>query len=106
MSKSTRATLLLNKLGIGFACHSYDYEPNAERTGIQAAEAIGIEPRRLLKTLMAEVDGKPIRVIVASDREISMKKLAAAFHGKAASMILNSAVDVWQTRRIRANART
>ena len=87
MSKSTRATLLLNKLGIGFSLHSYDYEPNAQRTGIQAAEAIGIEPRRLLKTLMAEVDGKPVCVIVASDREISMKKLAAAFHGKAASMM-------------------
>jgi Cys-tRNA(Pro)/Cys-tRNA(Cys) deacylase len=87
MSKSTRATLVLNKLGIDFTFHSYDYDPNAERTGIQAAEAIGIEPRRLLKTLMAEVDGKPVCVIVASDREVSMKKLAAAFHGKAASMM-------------------
>src|SRR5215471_119572 len=87
MSKSTRATLLLNKLGIGFSLHSYDYEPNAQRAGIQAAEAIGIEPRRLLKTLMAEVDGKPVCVIVPSDREISMKKLAAAFHGKTAKMM-------------------
>jgi Cys-tRNA(Pro)/Cys-tRNA(Cys) deacylase len=86
MSKSTRATLLLKKLGIDFAFHSYDYEPDAELTGIQAAEAIGIEPRRLLKTLMAQVDGKPVCVIVASDREISMEK-AAAFHGKAASMM-------------------
>src|SRR5215831_662109 len=87
MSKSTRATLALHQLGIDLTFHSYDYDPNAERTGIQAAEAIGIEPRRLLKTLMAEVDGKPVCVIVPSDREVSMKKLAAAFHGKAASMM-------------------
>ena len=36
---------------------------------------------------MAEVDGKPVCVVVASDREVSMKKLAAAFHGKAANMM-------------------
>ena len=87
MSKSTRATLALNKVGVNFTLHSYDYDPDAERIGLQAAEAIGIEPRRVLKTLMAEVDGKPVCVIVRSDREVSMKKLAAAFHGKTAKMM-------------------
>src|SRR5256884_9963238 len=62
-------------------------DPDAERIGMQAAEAIGIEPRRMLKTLMAEVDGKPVCVVVPSDREVSMKKLAAAFAGKAANMM-------------------
>jgi Cys-tRNA(Pro)/Cys-tRNA(Cys) deacylase len=50
MSKSTRATLVLNKIGVNFSLHSYDYDPDAERIGLQAAEAIGIEPRRVLKT--------------------------------------------------------
>ena len=50
MSMSTRATALLNKLGVNFSLHSYDYDPAAERIGIQAAESMGIEPRRLLKT--------------------------------------------------------
>ncbi len=36
---------------------------------------------------MAEVDGKPVCCIVPSDREVSMKKLAAAFNGKSASMM-------------------
>jgi Cys-tRNA(Pro)/Cys-tRNA(Cys) deacylase len=36
---------------------------------------------------MAEVDGKPVCVIVPSDAEVSMKKLAAAFGGKAAKMM-------------------
>ena len=31
----------------------------------------------MLKTLMAEVDGKPVCVVVPSDREVSMKKLAS-----------------------------
>ena len=42
---------------------------------------------RVLKTLMALVDGKPVCVIVPSDREVSMKRLASAFGGKSAQMM-------------------
>src|SRR6266404_5501121 len=87
MSNSTRATLALDKAGVNFTLPSYDYDPDAERIGFQAAQAIGVEPRRVLKTLMAEVDGKPVCVIVPSDREVSMKKLATAFRGKTAKMM-------------------
>jgi Cys-tRNA(Pro)/Cys-tRNA(Cys) deacylase len=87
MSKTTRATQALAKAGISFTVHSYDYDPGAERVGLQAAEALGEDPCRVLKTLMAEVDGKPVCCIVPSDREVGMKKLAAAFGGKSASMM-------------------
>jgi Cys-tRNA(Pro)/Cys-tRNA(Cys) deacylase len=87
MSKTTRATLALAKAGISFTVHSYDYDPNADRVGIQAAEALGEDPARVLKTLMAEVDGKPVCVIVPSDCEVSMKRLASAFKGKSANMM-------------------
>ncbi|MGF9565345.1 Cys-tRNA(Pro) deacylase [Neorhizobium sp. JUb45] len=87
MSKTTRATQMLTKAGVSFETATYDYDPNAERIGLQAAEAIGEEPHRVLKTLMAELDGKPVCVIVPSDREVSMKKLAAAFGGKSAHMM-------------------
>jgi Cys-tRNA(Pro)/Cys-tRNA(Cys) deacylase len=87
MSKTTRATQVLAKAGVNFTLHTYDYDPNAERVGLQAAEALGEEPHRVLKTLMAEVDGKPVCVVVPSDREVSMKKLASAFGGKSANMM-------------------
>src|SRR4029077_8856964 len=87
MSKRTRATLALSKVGVNFTLHSYDYDPDAERIGLQAAEAIGIEPRRVLKTLLAEVDEKPVCAIVPSDREVNLKKLATAFDGKTAKML-------------------
>lgn len=87
MSRTTRATQALQKAGVAFTTITYDYDPNADRIGLQAAEAIGEEPRRVLKTLMAEVDGKPVCVVVPSDREVSMKKLAAAFGGKSANMM-------------------
>ncbi|WP_117193054.1 Cys-tRNA(Pro) deacylase [Rhizobium terrae] len=87
MSKTTRATQTLEKAGVAFTTVSYDYDPNADRIGLAAAEAIGEEPQRVLKTLMAEVDGKPVCVVVPSDREVSMKKLASAFGGKSANMM-------------------
>ena len=87
MSKTTPATLALRKLGFAFRLHTYVYDSNAEHIGLQAAEALGVDPGRMLKTLMAEVDGKPVCVVVPSDSEVSMKKLAAAFGGKAANMM-------------------
>ena len=87
MSKSTRATKALEQAGVAFTVLTYDYDPDADKIGLQAAEALGEPPERVLKTLMALVDGKPVCVIVPSDREVSMKKLAAAFGGKAAQMM-------------------
>lgn len=87
MSKATRATKALEQAGVAFTVHSYDYDPGADKVGLQAAEALGEPPQRVLKTLMALVDGKPACVIVPSDREVSMKKLAAAFSGKSAQMM-------------------
>jgi len=87
MSKTTPATAALRKLGCAFKLHTYVYDSNAESTGLQAAEALGVGPSRVLKTLMAEVDGNPVCVVVPADCEVSMKKLAAAFDGKAANMM-------------------
>ncbi|MFN7008996.1 MAG: Cys-tRNA(Pro) deacylase [Allorhizobium sp.] len=87
MARTTRATQFLERAGVPFTTVTYDYDPNAERIGLQAAEAIGEAPHRVLKTLMAELDGKPVCVVVPSDREVSMKKLAAAFGGKHAAMM-------------------
>ena len=87
MAKTTRATIALTKLGITFSVQSYDYDPDAESIGLQAAEALGEHPSRVLKTLMAELDGKPVCVVLPSDHEVSMKKLAAAFGGKSAAMM-------------------
>ena len=87
MSNETQATRALTKAGVAFSVHAYGYDPGAERVGLQAAEALGEAPQRVLKTLMARVDGKPVCAIVPSDREVAMKRLAAAFGGKSAEMM-------------------
>lgn len=87
MSKATRATQMLERAGVAFSLHRYDYDPAADRIGMQAADALGEPPSRVLKTLMALVDGKPVCVILPSDHEVAMKRLAAAAGGKSAQMM-------------------
>jgi Cys-tRNA(Pro)/Cys-tRNA(Cys) deacylase len=87
MSRTTRATQFLVKAGVAFTVHAYDYDPDADSVGLQAADALGESPDRVLKTLIAEVDGRPVCIVVPSDREVSMKKLAAVFGGKTARMM-------------------
>jgi len=93
MAKTTPATQFLTQAKIAFELATYDYDPSAERIGLQAAEAMGVPPDTVLKTLMAEVDGKPVCVVVPSDHEVSMKKLAAAFGGKSATMMKPDAAE-------------
>lgn len=87
MAKGTPATNALAKAGVAFRLHEYDYDPNAERIGMQAAEALGVQPARLLKTLMAKAGGEIVCVLVPSDREVSLKKLASAAGAKDAAML-------------------
>ena len=87
VSRVTRATKMLEQAGIAFTVHAYDYDPDADHIGLQAAQALGEPPQRVLKTLMTLVDGKPACVIVPSDREVSMKRLAAALGAKSAQMM-------------------
>ncbi|WP_292052378.1 Cys-tRNA(Pro) deacylase [Brevundimonas sp. UBA5866] len=87
MAKTTPATVALAKAGIGFELHPYDYDPDAPRVGLQAAEALGKAPEQVFKSLMVLVDDKPACVVLPSDCEVSMKKLATALHGKHAQMM-------------------
>jgi Cys-tRNA(Pro)/Cys-tRNA(Cys) deacylase len=87
MAKGTPATAALEKAKIAFTLHEYDYDPNAERIGMQAAQALGVPPARLLKTLMAKAGDTVVCVLVPSDREVNLKKLAAAAGAKHADML-------------------
>ena len=44
MSKSTRATKALEQAGVAFSVHAYDYDPDADKIGMQAAAALGEAP--------------------------------------------------------------
>jgi Cys-tRNA(Pro)/Cys-tRNA(Cys) deacylase len=87
MAQATRATRALKQAGVVFSLRSYDYDPASPSIGLAAAQALGVEPAQVFKTLMVLVDGRPACVIAPSDGEVSMKRVAAAFKGKAATMM-------------------
>lgn len=87
MSKTTRATEMLDRSGASYSLHSYDYDPSADRIGIQAASALDVPAGHVLKTLMLLADNKPACAILPSDCELSMKKLAHALGAKSAQMM-------------------
>jgi Cys-tRNA(Pro)/Cys-tRNA(Cys) deacylase len=87
MAKATPATTALERAGVAFKLHEYDYDADAKQIGMQAAEALGVEPARLLKTLMARAGKDVVCALLPSDREMSLKRLAAAAGAKDASML-------------------
>ena len=87
MSKATRATAALDKAGIAHGLHAYDYSAEVESKGMAVAQALGIAPAQMFKTLMAWADKQPVVAVIPSDRRLSPKKLAAACAGKHAQMM-------------------
>jgi len=87
MAKGTPATVAAAKAGVPFELVEYDYDPDADSVGLAAAEALGEPPSRVFKTLLIEADGKPVCAVLPSDREVSMKRIAAAAGAKSARMM-------------------
>jgi len=84
--KGTPATTMLAKRKINHSVRAYQHDPAAESYGLEAAEALGVEPDRVFKTLVAEVDGKLTVGVVPVTRKLNLKALAAAVGGKRAKM--------------------
>jgi Cys-tRNA(Pro)/Cys-tRNA(Cys) deacylase len=86
MATATPATALLNRLKIPFTLHPYEHDPRAHGYGDEAADALGIDPARIFKTLIASVDGKLACAVVPVAARLDLKALAAAVGGKRAEL--------------------
>jgi Cys-tRNA(Pro)/Cys-tRNA(Cys) deacylase len=82
----TPATVALTKAGVHFVLHAYDHDPRVESYGLEAAEALGVEPDRVFKTLMASLDGRLVVGIVPVTSQLDLKALARALDGSKAVM--------------------
>ena len=89
----TPALVLLQRSGVGHTVHAYEHDPAAESFGMEAAEALGLDPATVFKTLLAEVDGSPVVAIVPVAGHLDLKGLAAARGGKRARMMEVSAAE-------------
>ncbi len=86
VSKGTPATVALTQAKVPFEVHAYNHDPAAQSYGTEAAEAMGIPPQRVFKTLLADVDGKLTVAVVPVSGQLDLKALASAVGGKKATM--------------------
>lgn len=86
MATGTPATVLLTRLRVAYTLHPYEHDPRAEAYGDEAAAALGVDPARIFKTLIASVDGALTCGVVPVAARLDLKALAAAVGGKRATM--------------------
>ena len=82
--QGTPATVALRRAGVAHTLHAYD---NTSRDyGQEAAVVLGQDPARVLKTLVATVDGALHVAVVPVGGTLDLKALAAAAGGRRAGM--------------------
>ncbi|MFF4170341.1 Cys-tRNA(Pro) deacylase [Streptomyces sp. NPDC001744] len=82
----TPATVALTAAGTPFTVHAYAHDPASPSYGEEAAEALGVSPERVFKTLVADVDGELTVAVVPVAGRLDLKALASAVGGKRAAM--------------------
>lgn len=82
----TPAITSLTASGVEFTTRSYEHDPAHPSYGEEAAEALGVSPEQVFKTLVAEVDGNLTVAVVPVSGSLDLKALAAAVGGKRAAM--------------------
>jgi len=75
VAAKTPALVVVARAGVSYRVHEYAHDPAAASYGLEAAEKLGVDPARVFKTLVAEVDGKPLVAIVPVEAELDLRSL-------------------------------
>lgn len=89
----TPATVALARAGVAFTLHPYEHDRRAQSYGLEAADALGVDPARVFKTLMAAVDGSLAVGVVPVSGQLDLKALARAVGGGKAAMAAVSSAE-------------
>ena len=88
---ATPAIDIVRRAGVVHTLHEYELPERHGRDrearpsyGLEAAAALGVEPGRMFKTLVANVDDGLVLAVVPVDRELDLKRLATAAGGRRA----------------------
>jgi len=96
VSPATSATKRLAELSISWVDHYYQHDARAESFGLEAAAALGVEPARVFKTLMANVADTGEKLVVGVlpvTEKLDLKKLAMALGFKRGEMALPQSAE-------------
>jgi Cys-tRNA(Pro)/Cys-tRNA(Cys) deacylase len=85
-ANATPATKALTAAKVAFTVRAYEHDPAAPAYGLEAAEALGVEPGRVFKTLLVQSESGLAIGIVPVDRQLDLKAMAAALGVKKVAM--------------------
>ncbi|HEX3222732.1 MAG TPA: Cys-tRNA(Pro) deacylase [Nocardioides sp.] len=85
-SGGTPAVQAVDRAGVAHRVHPYEHDPRAGSYGVEAAEALGVDPARVFKTLLADADGRLVVGIVPVSTRLDLKALARAVGARRAAM--------------------
>ncbi len=88
----TRATEAARRAGVPHTVHEYPHDPRAALGAggpgyvQEAVRALGVDARRVLKTIAVSCDGRLCLAMVPADSEVDLKAVADALGGRRAEI--------------------
>ena len=83
----TPAAVALTTAGVAFTLHPYTHTDGERHFGDEATAALGLDPARVFKTLVAELAGGALAVaVVPVAQQLDLKAFATALGAKKAAM--------------------
>lgn len=90
----TPAILLVRERGVPHAVLSYTHDPRALSYGLEAADALGLDPASVFKTLVTDVEGVGVAcAVVPVSGMLDLKAMAEALGGRRAVMAQQAAAE-------------
>jgi Cys-tRNA(Pro)/Cys-tRNA(Cys) deacylase len=74
-ARQTQATRAASAAGIAFALHEYSHDSDAPSFALEAASALGLDPRRVFKTLIVERDSRLTVCLIPADATLDLRSL-------------------------------
>lgn len=84
--EGTPALVALHRAGVEVTAHAYEHDPRAQSYGQEAADVLGLDPARVFKTLMIDLDGELAVAVVPVSGTLDLKRAAAALGAKRAHL--------------------
>ena len=85
-SGGTPATAALTAAGTWFELRPYEHDPRATSYGDEAATVLGVDPARVLKTIVVDADGELCVGVVPVAGTLDLKAVAAALGARRARL--------------------
>lgn len=90
----TPAVNFLKKRKVAFTLHRYQHDPEHSSYGLEAAEQLNLDPHRVFKTLVVQIDGGELVVaVVPVNRQLNLKSMGRILGVKKLGMADGKAVE-------------